>query len=143
MGYIDTSVLTAYYCPEPLSEIADQHIRSVSRPLISWLVDVELHSALAKKVRMEELEARDAQRIQQLFRGHCAGDYFHTEAVLQRDFVQAREWLGSHDVALRTLDALHLAVAHRCGAPVVTSDAQLRAAGDQLGMTITLLRVDN
>ena len=143
MGYIDTSVLTAYYCPEPLSEIAEQQIRSVSRPLISWLVDVELHSALAKKVRMEELEASDAHRIQRLFRKHCVGDYFHTEAVLQRDFMQAREWLGSLDIALRTLDALHLAVAHRLGTSIVTSDVRLRAAGNQLGMTVTLLRVDN
>jgi predicted nucleic acid-binding protein len=45
MAYIDTSVLVAYYCPEPLSRAAEKSIRSAASPAISPLVEVELCSA--------------------------------------------------------------------------------------------------
>ena len=49
--YVDTSILAAYYCPEPLSERAEQRLRELRPPTISWLTDVELHSALAGVTR--------------------------------------------------------------------------------------------
>ncbi|WP_423825253.1 type II toxin-antitoxin system VapC family toxin [Salinibacter ruber] len=61
--YVDTSVLAAYHCPEPLSEQSERRVRALNPPVISRLTDVELHSALAKKVRRDELTEEDAQRV--------------------------------------------------------------------------------
>ncbi len=36
MCYIDTSVLAAYYCPEPLSEKAERMIRNSGRPAMRF-----------------------------------------------------------------------------------------------------------
>lgn len=52
MVYVDTSVLVAYYCPEPLSVAVQQFLIEQPKPAISSLTEVELFSALARKVRM-------------------------------------------------------------------------------------------
>ena len=51
MPYIDTSILAAYYCPERLSHKAQKALARLDDPAISPLVQLELHSAVAQKVR--------------------------------------------------------------------------------------------
>ena len=46
MYYLDTSALAAYYCPEPLSDKAEERILSDEMPAISWLTRLELVSEL-------------------------------------------------------------------------------------------------
>ena len=41
MIYADTSVLVAYYCPEPLSEKAEALLTTHEQPVISALAEVE------------------------------------------------------------------------------------------------------
>lgn len=137
--YVDTSILAAYYCPEPLSEQAEQHLRGLRPPVISWLTDVELHSALAKKTRREELSTGDAERIQDLFRRHSIQDFYEIVRIEQDAYVQARKWMATKEPALRTLDALHLAVANRHNLSVLTADRGMSEAGDELGMDVTLV----
>ena len=48
MAYLDTSVLTAYYCPEQLSDAVGRVLRDISTPTISSLVEVELVPQNAK-----------------------------------------------------------------------------------------------
>ena len=49
MAYVDTSVLAAYYCPEPLSAAAQTELGQLASPTLSPLVEVELCSAVARK----------------------------------------------------------------------------------------------
>ena len=58
MIYLDTSVLVAYYCPEPLSRAAERAARAEVAPSISDLCEVEFASALARKVRARDWIAR-------------------------------------------------------------------------------------
>jgi len=51
MYYIDTSVLAAYYCPEPLSDKAEEFILASGTPVITDLTRLELFSAISRKVR--------------------------------------------------------------------------------------------
>lgn len=51
MIYVDTSVLAAFYLPEPLSERAERVVRSEAAPAISDLTGVEPFSAVPRKVR--------------------------------------------------------------------------------------------
>ena len=63
MIYVDTSALVPYYCPEALSDAAQRFLASQNELAISDLEEVELFSALAKKVRAGEMGRKDAQRV--------------------------------------------------------------------------------
>ncbi|MFO8099529.1 MAG: type II toxin-antitoxin system VapC family toxin [Salinibacter sp.] len=138
--YVDTSVLVAYYCPEPLSEQAERRVRALDPPVISRLTDVELHSALAKKVRRDELTDEDAQRVQELFRDHCDQGLYYTESIQDADLRQARRWMAQRSTALRTLDAVHLATANRHKLRVLTADRIMSRAGAHLDVPVERLR---
>lgn len=140
--YVDTSVLAAYYCPEPLSEQAERRVRALDPPVISRLTDVELHSALAKKVRRDELTEDDAQRVQELFRRHCDRGLYHVVSIQATDFVRARQWMAQRSTALRTLDALHLAAADRQELHVLTADQIMSQAGVHLGVPVERLEAE-
>jgi predicted nucleic acid-binding protein len=61
--YVDTSVLAAYYCPEPLSIMAERTLRRLSSPVISELTLVELTSAISRKIREQTLSREEGARI--------------------------------------------------------------------------------
>ncbi len=62
MAYIDTSVLVAYYCPEPLSDQVEAILLNTERPAISQLTEVEFISALTRKIRGQMLTTGDGGR---------------------------------------------------------------------------------
>ena len=45
-AYVDTSILGAYYCPEPLSVPAEKALRQFKTPVISVLSEVEFLSLI-------------------------------------------------------------------------------------------------
>ncbi|MCS3642186.1 putative nucleic acid-binding protein [Salinibacter ruber] len=128
------------YYAESLIERAEERLRALRPPVLSWLTDVEMHSALAKKVRRGELAEEDAERVQDLFRTHVSHVLYEVAATEHGDFVQARQWIARMDTALRTLDALHLAVAHRQGLEVLTADEGLADAGRTFELDVELMR---
>ncbi|WP_103016363.1 type II toxin-antitoxin system VapC family toxin [Salinibacter ruber] len=128
------------YYAESLIERAEERLRALRPPVLSWLTDVELHSALAKKVRRGELAEEDAERVQDLLRTHMSHVLYEVAAIEHGDFVQARQWIARMDTALRTLDALHLAVAHRRGLEVLTADEGGADAGPTFELDVELMR---
>ncbi len=56
--YLDTSVITAYYCNDSTSLYAQTGLAQLSDAYISILTEVEFHSAIAKKIRNRELIAK-------------------------------------------------------------------------------------
>ena len=71
MIYLDTSAIIPYYVPENLSNIVERLLQQQEeQPVISQLVEVELFSAVSRRVRMGELSKDDAKRITQLFETH-------------------------------------------------------------------------
>jgi uncharacterized protein len=140
MAYIDTSVLVAYYCPEPLSAKAQRAISKLESPTISALVEVELHSAMAIKVRTREVTAADARRVLRLLADHVAQGCYRVLAIGAGEYALAREWLAAFTTPLRALDALHLAAAARAELPLMTADRDLARSGQALDVTVELLR---
>jgi len=138
--YVDTSALVPYYCPEPLSPAVQRFLGQQVDRTISDLVEVELFSALARKVRTGELRRADAQRIQEVFRTHLEAGMYLRLPVERRHFAVAREWLVALHTPLATLDALHLAIAAAQDCPMVTVDAALARAGRAVGVRVRLLR---
>ncbi len=134
--YIDTSVLAAYYCPEPLSRQAEAVLTSQMGPAISWLTVVELISALSRKVREQTLKPAGARKILDAFKTHVDGGYYRLLGIDRSDYEQAEYRIGSFDSSLRTLDALHIAVAVREKLSIVTADSSLAATAQQSGIEV-------
>jgi len=128
-GYVDTSILGAYYCPEPLSAAAEDALRQFKTPVISVLSEVEFCSLISKKCRLKELKERQAKEILDLFSNHVAEGFYRRVSLSTEHFLKARLFVASMDRALRTLDALHLAVALAEGLTLVTADREFARAG--------------
>ena len=138
-AYIDTSLLAAYYCPEAGSAAAEKALQA-AEPAISWLGEVELASAIGRKVREGNLSRAAAARIADLFNHHVGEGYFQVLGLGSSHFRMARENLARFDSPLRSLDALHLAVAEAAGLPLLTFDEKMHAAAKRRGISSMLIR---
>ena len=138
--YVDTSLLVPYYSPEALSLAAQRTMRADPRPTVSDLVEVELFSALARKVRMREMSPPDAARIGQQFLDHLQAGLYTRLAVQRRHYETAREWLARFTLPLRAADALHLALADSEGLRLATADQDLSRSARNLGLPVLLVR---
>ena len=139
MTYIDTSVLIAYYSPEPLSGPAQRALNEEDDWAISGFVEVEFMSALARKVRAREMRPSEGRRVVALFQSHLEQGIYNRLALERAHFVKAREWLATFTVPFRTLDALHVAVAALQGCPLLTTDVALAKACARIGVTARLI----
>ena len=140
MFYIDTSVIVAYYYPEPLSEKAEAFLVTHARPAISTLTEVEIFSALSRKIREGGLSRKEAGCIVAKFLGHVDGHYYTHLSVEPHHYRLARDWIGLFQTNLKTLDALHLAIAHAEGLTVVTADQGLAESAKALALDVVVLK---
>jgi len=137
--YIDTCVLMAFYCPEPLSDIADEAISAVTEPVISPMVELELFAAMASKVRTRELTRPDADAAMGQFRTQIDDGYFRVVTIGRREIDLAKDWLSRFTSPLRTLDALHMAAAFANNEILLTADKALAKSAAEFGVPCTLL----
>lgn len=137
--YVDTSILAPYYCPEPLSDRVPQVLAAQRRLAVSWLVEAELASALAQKVRRRQLPAADAGRAAAMFQRHLSQGLFVRLPLAYGHFRQASAWLQTFSLPLRTLDALHWAITAAAGMELLTSDRALAASAARLNLPARLL----
>ena len=137
--YIDTSVLVAYYCPEPLSKKAEAFLTGHIQPAISALTELELFSAILRKVRGKGMDRKDAGRVTARFVAHLDNHYYTFLSVEAHHFRLARDWIGMFKLNLRSLDALHLAMASSEGLTIVTTDQRLSKSAKALALNAVLL----
>jgi len=139
MLYLDTSVITAYYCPEPISALVEKLITRTQQPAISHLTALELVSALSRKIRDKELSSADGNKIMAQFHTHIEQHLLRWVAIESQHYQTAKGWVAQFTTSLRTLDALHLAVANSHNLTLVTADIQLAAAARHFGVCIKLI----
>jgi predicted nucleic acid-binding protein len=139
MPYLDTSVLTAYYCREARSQRVQRVLSDIEEPAISPLVEVEFHCAVARKVRAGTMDRTTAIRIFAEFKLHLGEPRYETVAIQAADYGLAGEWIARLDTPLRVLDALHLAVAFSNGLPLLTADRELARASQHFGVEYELI----
>ncbi|MFP3938540.1 MAG: type II toxin-antitoxin system VapC family toxin [Phycisphaerae bacterium] len=134
---VDTSVVVACYVPESISDRTQRILSDADvRPTICSLTEVEFHSAISRLVRMKALSADSGRRITEQFRTHIQQGVYGFCPMTQAAYELARDWLGSFRTSLRTLDALHLAVARTGELTFVTADKPLARAGRKLGVAV-------
>ncbi len=137
--YIDTSVIVSYYSPEPLSDKVEAFLRTCFQPSVSRLTEVEYYSALAKKVRLQELSNDDAERLASMFLSHIRGGFYIPVTLADEHYRLACEWICLWNTTLRTLDALHLSLAASHEMTIVTADRQMAGAAKTLSVNVLFM----
>ncbi|MFP4326282.1 MAG: type II toxin-antitoxin system VapC family toxin [Desulfonatronovibrio sp.] len=140
MIYLDTSVVVSYYCPETISSQVQSLLRSQKKkPALSFLTEVEFASALSRKVRMNELGPVDANRILTKFTSHAEAGLYRIIPLEKAHYQLAKGWISLLTTPLRTLDALHLAIASSEELELVTSDESFFSAARMLDLDARLM----
>jgi uncharacterized protein len=139
-AYIDTSVLGAYYCPEPLSRAAEAALQEIGTPVISILTEVEFCSLIARKRRLDELSEDQAKQVLDLFGTHVAEGFYRRLSMPTEHFLKARQLIASGIGSLHTLDALHLAAASAESLLLMTADREFARAARRHKSTVILVR---
>jgi len=140
--YIDTSILAAYYCPEMISDQVQALLREVAKPAISPLTEVELFSSISRKIRTNELNKEDGTRILSKFLSHMETGLFEIIPIEMRHWRLARSWIGLFNTPLRTVDALHLAIASVEDLVLITLDQHMIRSAKILMVKIKTLLPD-
>lgn len=137
MLYFDTSALLPYYRAEAASDAVQSLLQQQTEPtLISDLTTVEVASALARWVRMQELTEPQANRIESALHEDISDGRFQVRALGREHYQRAYHWLLTRKTALRTLDALHLACAEGHEAILVTHDEAMGRAAEFFGLRV-------
>jgi predicted nucleic acid-binding protein len=133
--YLDTSALLPYYREEKNSQVIQGFLSSLNNSAgISDLTELEFASALARWVRMKELNEAQASLVENAFIDDKRSKLFRRLTISAKHYRQAHKWISSRKTALRALDALHLACSFGARLEMVTCDEVLAKSADVLGV---------
>jgi predicted nucleic acid-binding protein len=142
--FFDTSALAKLYHEEVGSAVV-RHLVEIPDQVsfISRLGVLEMHSALAGKLRTGEITAEAMELARRRFRGDIRERRFRVVALRATHYELAEELLTAHGTGgLRTLDALQLALAldlhrnHLIGSMVAVDRILVRVAPLE-GLTVS------
>ena len=141
MIYADTNILLSLFCPDSLTAAAEAWYQKVADPICisAWTV-IEYRANMGLRVRKGLMpRAKSLAVMKQL--DSAATNSFHRLAPSPEHFTTAEGWLARPVCALRSSDALHLAIAFGCGCrQFVTFDRPLGAAARKLGLPVAVLK---
>lgn len=133
--YLDANVLVALLIPDALTSKATAAVAKLTDPLVvSDLAALEFASTIARKVREGDMSRKDARIALVNFDSWIAaservqlegGDVASADAIVRR-----------LDINLHGADALHVAVAKRVGAALLTLDSKMRANAQKAGLSV-------
>jgi hypothetical protein len=136
--YVDTSALAKWYLNEAGSDDFAAWIVEQTEPWISSLTTLEMRCLLARRRRAGEISVEIEDRSFSAFEDDVANGHLFLHPV-DDDALRAGLILIGHldPLPLRTLDALHLALARQLAAPrLATADARMADAGAALGLEV-------
>lgn len=136
MIYADTSLLLPVYVPEVNSDKANNAVQGAEELLVSDLTVAEFLVGLARKVKLGTISQQLAAQVQAAFEQHLAEGYLQRVAWASRHSEAAGQLASRSPVMLRTLDAIHLAVAVEREATLATLDGRLSDAARALGVAV-------
>jgi uncharacterized protein len=139
--YLDASIILPMLVKEPESATVDAFLSGIQQePWVSDFAAVEVASALSRLIRTGRLGATNGAA--------CLSDFDVWRAAMTRpaeihaeDVRLAGAYVRRFDLALRTPDALHIAVARRLDVALVTLDRRMVAAARELGVAVEELNV--
>jgi len=134
--YLDASVLVALFSNDPFTQRADDFLRREQpATTVSDFAKAEFASAIARRVRTGELTAEDARDA------FAALDVWTARAVRSitassADIAAASTYLRRLDLALRTPDAINIAIAERARCTLLTFDRKMADNAVTLGVPV-------
>ncbi len=136
--YVDTSALVKRYVHEPRSQAFDDFVASSDDEFVlSPLTLVELQSVLMRRLRQNDFDRAYLKRLRGLFDGDLRAALWVVMPFPVEAFAAATRLVEELDVALATLDALHVASAKALGCTrFATADRQQARAAQRCGLTI-------
>jgi len=137
MIYADTSALVKRYLPEPFSPDFESMLQA-NTMTISRLSIVEMRCALARRRRNREIAPHHENRANAELAADIQNGALQVADVGNTHFTAAYHLIGRlSDLPLRTLDALHLAIAEQLAASAfATADKAQADAAAALGFTV-------
>ena len=138
MIYLDTSALLKRYIPEANSQMFDAYFVDHAPCSISRLSLVEIRCALARKRRNKKITPLQEKAAMNQIRTDIQDGLLITYPVGDTHFAEALHLIDSlAKVPLRSLDAIHLAIARSLDAhEIATADVVLRQAAQSLKMNV-------
>jgi predicted nucleic acid-binding protein len=136
--YVDSSALAKLYLPEAESERLDTFLRGRRDLMISELAITEVLSAVGRRKREKALRAKQANEIRDALLADADSGSFNRLDLSPAVHRKAEHLLLTTDsVPLRTLDALHIALALSGAAGhVLTFDSRMQEAALQTGLNV-------
>jgi uncharacterized protein len=134
--YLDASVLVTLFVIDPLSARAEVFLSA--HPEIVFVSDfavAEFSFAVRRRVRTRDLTPEDAQLAFSNLDTWVERSAYREE-ITTGDIDAANRILRRLDVNLRTPDAIHIAIARRLEATLVTFDRSMAAGARDLGMAV-------
>ena len=136
IGYLDASVMIPILVKEPASAAVDAFMLAVQhKPWVSDFASAEVASAVSRLVRTGRLQASDGAA--------CLSDFDVWRVAMTQpaethaaDVRLAGVFVRRFDLAMRVPDALHLAIARRLDATLITLDRRLATACRELGIAV-------
>jgi predicted nucleic acid-binding protein len=137
--YLDTSALAKWYLNEPFAEEFEAFIQAQPGAAISRLTVVEFRCLLARRRRAREITKTIEARVVASFEQDIGAGFLLVHPVADEHLIAAVGLITRLSrYPLRTLDALHLAIAEgvHCR-QLATADRTMAAAGKAVGLDVT------
>ena len=136
--YIDTSALAKWYLPEAGSDKLAAWMQQQTDTCISSLTLTEFRCLLARRQRMQLLSGEQVQELYAIFQQDCRDGHLLHFPVTDQNVINAELMIERlPTLALRTLDALHLSIAHDNSAKTLaTADKIMAQAAQQLDIKV-------
>ena len=140
LPYLDTSVVVSLLWSDSHTAraeafMAKQGAQQGPAPIVSDHAGAEFAATVGRLVRVSAMTKPEATGLFSLFDAWVAGEVQWTLATAA-DLAQATAWMRRLDLTLRAPDAIHVALAHRLGATLVTFDEGMAIAARRLGVAV-------
>lgn len=122
--------------PEARSAEADEILEAATDVVVSDLTVAELYVTLARRLKLGELRPEQVEVVRSTFEQHLADDVLTRETLRPLHSEMASRLALESTVILRTLDALHIAVAMELGAVLATFDQRMAGGARSLGLKV-------
>jgi len=140
--YFDTSALAKWYLNESRSDDVEKYIQEHGPVAMSDLTVVEMRYLLARRRRERDIDSRTENKIFATFQEDIRQKYLICHPLPSDIAVGAINLLSVlPDVALRTLDALHLVVVKEIQADTLATADKIMASGAK-AMGLSVVRFD-
>lgn len=134
IGVLDASVIAnVLFGDEGSGEIARWIVDNLPNPIVNDIVWGEVVGALGIRVRRGDADPAEATALLDEFTSKIAS--WERIVVAPHDIADAIAFVSDLTLPLRFVDAIHVAVARRLDATLITTDRQQRRAAFELGVS--------